>query len=416
MKCHRGTKVVGVWIGGLFAVLLVSASVPATTAQEPAEEQEAEAPEQAGSAASILIETEVWVAQPTGLEYFPATMRDSEDPASFNLLQVDHRTHPSGRYHVAYTLPGNPGTIGITYIARSENDARAEAAAGEFVFGEIAVNPDFAGYANDGLSDRFEAGTRTRLQDWRLTFSRTAFRTPHTAADWSVGWTRVKHIRDMSVAYRAVLPELPAFVPPLAECPQGECPNVLPLPDLAQITSTFEGRGVTGGIDVDFHLWQEKIVIETGVHLAVLRGSIAPDYESTTSAYICKNVCGPPLLIAEPPYDFFADPLAAPGTTVADQVYQQPLTIGVQGQSLSTTSLVVEAEVGLRWRALSWLEVFGGIRDTRYDNVGLDLRPQAIVGSLDATGFTTLGYKEIDETRRSVTYEGFYGGLAFRLK
>jgi hypothetical protein len=56
------------------------------------------------------------------------------------------------------------------------------------------------------------------------------------------------------------------------------------------------------------------------------------------------------------------------------------------------------------WRGIEW---FGGFRNARYSDVGVDIRPAA---APNYSG-TTLA---VEEKARSVTYEGFYTGLAYR--
>ena len=76
--------------------------------------------------------------------------------------------------------------------------------------------------------------------------------------------------------------------------------------------------------------------------------------------------------------------------------------------ALSTTSLILETYLGVRWQVWSELELIGGFRNTRYTDVGVDLRP--VVTSLSG-GVNLQDVREVD---RSVTYEGFYGAVAYR--
>jgi hypothetical protein len=59
--------------------------------------------------------------------------------------------------------------------------------------------------------------------------------------------------------------------------------------------------------------------------------------------------------------------------------------------------------------------VFAGIRQTHYENVGIDLRPKNVTISVTEEGQIVLNIQDIDQIDRSVTYEGLFGGLRFRL-
>lgn len=378
---------------------------PEETPKEPPKEAQegAEAPAQSDSKGEVYFEAEMWVAQPAGMEYAPATQVNPDNPFDTQVLLVDHGTEPEGRFRAGYTLPGDWGTIVVTYLMQEDNAELARATPGEFVFGEASVNPLYAGFSNDGLTDSFTTTTRTRLRDLRLDIYRPAFRSARVAGDWFVGWRRVTHIRGMSTLYRALLPDLPALIPPAVPCdPNTGCPSLAPAPDTASIDSSFEGRGVSAGLDVDFHLWQDKLWLETGVSLAVLRGRIKSDYTSNTHMYVLDGSS-----IINPPYDDFDD--------LAGRIAESQVPIGLEADSISTTSQVLDASVGLRWRALRWLEVFAGFRDTRYADVGVDLRPKVVTLS-PGSGSTVSNFQDVTEVDRSVTYEGFFGGVGFRWK
>jgi hypothetical protein len=73
---------------------------------------------------------------------------------------------------------------------------------------------------------------------------------------------------------------------------------------------------------------------------------------------------------------------------------------GIRSDGVSSTGAVLDVHLGLRWRAWRDLDVIGGFRSTRYENVGVELRPQVLM-------------EVVTEADRSVTYEGFYGGVAY---
>jgi hypothetical protein len=77
----------------------------------------------------------------------------------------------------------------------------------------------------------------------------------------------------------------------------------------------------------------------------------------------------------------------------------------------------------VRYRAWRTLEVFAGLRSTRYDDVGLEVRPTLSETSL--VGQTPRAIAGIDglsvtvpvvgvvETTHSVNYDGFFLGLGY---
>jgi hypothetical protein len=70
--------------------------------------------------------------------------------------------------------------------------------------------------------------------------------------------------------------------------------------------------------------------------------------------------------------------------------------------------------IGFRYKILRWLEVVAGFRNTHYIDVGVDIRPKVTTPQPGETGafLTTI---DVETEDRSVTYEGFYGGLRIRI-
>ena len=125
---------------------------------------------------------------------------------------------------------------------------------------------------------------------------------------------------------------------------------------------------------------------------------------SASPSATCQAFPGASTLILNPPYTQFNESFTQGGSTtyVSDSIFQGLFGIGLQSSSISATNDVVEGYIGLRYRAIKWVEVVAGFRQTSYSNVGIDLRPDST-----AQGF--------DQVSRSATYEGFYGGVTFRL-
>jgi hypothetical protein len=82
--------------------------------------------------------------------------------------------------------------------------------------------------------------------------------------------------------------------------------------------------------------------------------------------------------------------------------------IALAADNLSATSTILEANIGLRGKIWRGLDVFFGLRSANYDNVGVDYRPKVLVLDINSN------FQTVEETDRSVTYEGFYLGLSYQ--
>jgi len=100
---------------------------------------------------------------------------------------------------------------------------------------------------------------------------------------------------------------------------------------------------------------------------------------------------------------------------ILDDISQNDVSLGLQSD-VSTNSQAYDASIGFRWRTpYKRLEVFGGIRQTHYENVGVELRPKNVTITFTEDGDVVRTIQDIDQIDRSVTYEGLFGGLRFRL-
>ena len=131
--------------------------------------------------------------------------------------------------------------------------------------------------------------------------------------------------------------------------------------------------------------------------MAVLVGSVDSSYRSETHFYRVG------LQTLDAPYDDFA----LPGFT--DTVTQDTAGFGLQTESQSTNSQVLELSLGFRWAALDYMDLYAGFRSTQYGNVVSEIRPKGVVSVGSATNLV-----DASETLRSVSYQGFYLGLGFR--
>jgi hypothetical protein len=375
-------------------LLIIAAFWTPVLAQEEEEEDN-------GRFGATFAEVELWVAQASGLDYFPAIKMDPSGLIGAEPLSPNYSTESRLRYSGGYKLHKNRGALVITYYSHEEKTNIVETSPGDFIYGELLPVSTFAGFGNDGLADGFNANTRTLLRDLRIDFYRTAFDTPRARGKWFVGLRRVNHGRELGANYHALVPDLPALIPPLYE-PPIDIIGLEPQSDEAYISSYFDGRGLGAGIEVEMPLWKNRILLEGGLNIAILRGKTDAVYESTTWYYLLQQIGND--IILEPPYNEFEQVIEE--VPQIDLIVQLPSTDAMHVESLSSTAHVLEAELGFRWKAYKGLEWFGGFRSTRYTDVGLDLRSKAV----PTYGGSMMGISEID---RSATYEGFYTGLAY---
>lgn len=359
-------------------------------------QEDAPAGEADSGGGKVYAELGVWVSQPSGLEFEPAMLIDTADPFSNTILTYPIGTNRSGHYRAGYDFGGNVGSVIMTWTTHSDEYPLTDFRQGDFVFGEILADPLFAGYRNDGLADGVDARSSTVLRDLRFDYYRNAFRSSRISGRWFVGYRRVTHKREQMVDYFAILPNLPSvtFPPP----PSEPRPELFPDPDSVAQISKFEGRGFGAGLEVSMPLIQDKLFFESGVNIAVLRGKTDVAYRSTTHAYTVGGVVLP-----------VSDYQAYFGTTgLFESIQQVAINQGLETTSRSSSASVFEIALAVRWRILRWLEAFGGFRNVRYDDVGTELR----------TGPPFFGVNtnlaSVQEIERSVSYEGFYGGIALR--
>ncbi|HKQ61345.1 MAG TPA: hypothetical protein VJS92_08625 [Candidatus Polarisedimenticolaceae bacterium] len=357
---------------------------------------------------NFLIEAGSWVAQTVGIDYLPATRHDPSNPLATDVIDLTPGTTSSElRYRIAIGLPESIGTVSFVKYSHDEQQEVLQLTPGQFVWGELLAFPELAGVNNDGLADGYGALTDTRLRDYSIRYSRAAFSGPHVRADWFAGIRRVHHERSLFAAYFALAPGLPALLPPL-----GPRPDLDPLPDVALSESQYDGRGLEGGLELVFPVFHDRIQVEGGFAVGVLRGKLDAQYQSLNAAYLLTDDEGTTIL--SPPYDEFTESMPNPSNPngpplfTVDSITQIFVINGLSTRNLSTTSAVIDVHVGVRGRIWRQLEAFVGFRNTQYEDVGVDVRPQLIV-----TDFGTVR-EGSEETFRSAGYEGIYWGLAYQ--
>lgn len=416
----------------LLLVPLLALAASVAPAQEEAQEDEGH------KIGSVRLELEGWIAQPAGLEYVSATVADTTNDYTTRQVGPSFGTESEFRYRVHYDLPKKFGTfVGTYYVHGTETDSKLFSP-GSFIYGAQLIDSPFVGVNDDGLADGFIAQTYTRLREERLDFVRPAFRSAHASGDWSIGWRRVSHARRHDVTYFPLVPDLPSLIPPVVDC-EPNCPDLSPSSDIVSVKSDFRGRGPTAGLDVDFPVWQDKLMLEGGIAYSVLRGKTDASYGATEAFYVIDMQTESQIL--EPPFAEFAyftdssksilcetrdqdsngDGLPDCGAQplpASDSIREIEARYGFLAESESTTSDVLEINLGFRWQALKWLEVTGGFRSARYTDVGLDLEPSAVLARDDPfrpEDQIGLRVDDVRQTRRSVTYEGFYVGVIVRV-
>ena len=78
--------------------------------------------------------------------------------------------------------------------------------------------------------------------------------------------------------------------------------------------------------------------------------------------------------------------------------------------------MVMEMALSVRWRIWKNMDIYGGLRQSYYENIGVDLRPRTVApaGNQVSDG-VDLVVNQNDATRdlKSMTYEGLFFGIAY---
>jgi hypothetical protein len=381
-------------LGTLVFLLVAIVSISPAVAQDDETDS--------GGGVHFLIEIDAWGAQPVGVEYEPATIEDQSGTFGDDIIGFQHETTTEPYYKFALDAGEDVGTFRLTWYSQSQEQSMQQFQPGSFVYGQIQSHQLGAGYLNDGRSDGFEAGTKTKITDLRFDFSRTAFRSDHVEGRWLVGIRRVQHDRNLDTTYYALAPLQPPLIPPVSD-PR---PDLDPQADEALITSEYRGRGLEAGMEFDFALVKDRIKIETGFAVAVLRGRMDTSSISTNWVYLFTDPDDGEQYIIPPPYDLTQ--VLPDGSTVADNTTQVSETFRLNSNSRQSTSPVMDLYLGLRGRLWKGLELVLGFRSVYYGNVGVDLRPKVV--AISAAGVNVV---DVTETDRSAEYQGFYLGAAY---
>lgn len=366
-------------------------------------------------------EIEAWAVQPIGADFKPASVRDPNNVFNTRLLGIDPSTENRFRVRGGYRLKDNMGEFLVTYTSMNDAESLQRLDPGEFIYGILLTGQQHAGVFNDGLADGFIANTGLKTRDFRVDFYRDAFKGRRISSKWFIGYRRVIHERNLSATYFALAPDIPNVLNPISGVASETLFRRLqPRADTAAQSGTFNGRGLETGMAFKMNLGSSKKVwAEADFSLGVLRGKIDSDYVSTTHRYILRDTGGNFLYELAPPYDEFEqfdDPNDPTSSATAERIRQQNLRSGLNVQSDPGASMVLEMSLALRYRVWKNLDLFGGVRQTYYENVGVDLRPRTVApaGNQVSDG-VDLVVNENDATRdlKSMTYEGLYFGIAY---
>ena len=341
----------------------------------------------------------VWFTQPVGVDYVYATETDPISAFATRTRNVEFGTNDRVRWRVGAVVKGDVGSFVLTYWGAAVDQPASELVPGRFIIGEELAYPLLAGVDNDGLADGVLARTRTATRDLRLDFLREAFHTGRMSARWLAGVRLVDHDQSIAATYYALVPNLPPLIGDTGQ----PLDTLVPAPDSAARESRFSGRGIETGFEASYTLLP-KLRLEGTFVYSLLRGESQADYTSVTTFYTVTDESGAEFYLPPEFYaTFFGDP------ALLATIRQRAGAIGVHDRGSSTSASVLEAGLGFRWKAWRDLDVLGGVRQTRYENAVLEIKPRDAVISPDGT-FNLTG---IEKSYRSVGYEGFYLGIAY---
>jgi hypothetical protein len=303
----------------------------------------AEAPEDAadnGRPVKIFAEAAVWFTQPIGTDVTYATEIDEASVFATRTRNVEFGTNDRQRWRVGAVLSGDVGSFVMTSWAAADRESINRLSPGRFLVGETLAYPVFAGVNNDGLADGVTATARTLGRDMRLDFVRNAFRTNRMTARWLAGIRFVDHNQAVDAAYYALVPGLPPLISP----DDGSAAERLaPRPDVATASSRFSGRGVEAGFEASYEILP-ALRLQADFVYALLRGNISSTYASTTNAYTI-TVGDEEFLVSPEDYEIaFNDPFLP-------SINQRAFGIGIQERGSTASASVLEACLGVRWRA-----------------------------------------------------------------
>lgn len=344
----------------------------------------------------LRVEAEYWFAQPVGSDFDFATVRTVESSQS-STLPFGFGTENRARWKGSFVLPNDAGEVFLTYWSSRISRDEVTTSPGNFAFAEIQALPIYSGVLDDGYADGVFASAHLQTRDLRLEYRHTLATTDRSRVEGFVGLHTVDHDRRTEVAYYGLAAPLPPFINPVTGAP---IPSLEPVPDLVTTRSRFSGRGISVGANYRFEVAARRVWIEATFDWSLLRGSKSSTFFCSTAAW-AVNEAGQ--LFYVPPEDLGA---VIEDSTFGPRLVQVRFPVSLTEGKTSQSASVFESSVGVRWRVWKSIEVLGGIRTSRYQNLVDDIRP-TVVGS-------DLSVLDYERTSRSLGYEGFYLGAGYR--
>jgi hypothetical protein len=363
------------------------------------------------------LDLEQWVAEPNGLQYVAVVVDNPANPAVSQQFGTTHGTNGNLRFDLGFALRDEKGRFSMKYWSHDDEGFYSEYDPGTFGLREHYAPLRFAGVFDDGAADAADAYAQTKTRDFRLDYSRLAFATRHAVGRWSLGLREVDHNRAFETAYYGLVANIPAVV--------GR-EDLNPLPDRANGASSFSGRGPNFGFDVEIPMGK-RFRFSAGFSTAILRGDLSSGYTSLSRVYAVLPPGSSDIaqILASDLADYLAEWVQIPDdpNNPPPQVQQLSVPAGVVNYSRSTSAQVLEGALSVRYRVWRGLELFAGARSTRYDDVGLEVRPTlsetTLVGQSTRSvagipgSSVTIPVVGVAESTRSVDYEGFFVGLGY---
>ncbi|MDH3627527.1 MAG: hypothetical protein OEV00_00975 [Acidobacteriota bacterium] len=370
--------------------------------------QEAEGDDD-GSLFKYIAEIEIWVAQPTGLDYSPATVFDATNPFFEVYQRPTHGTSESFRYAGGLEFRRDAGALMLSYLEHRDEDVLlGESSPGNYIFTTSMASPLLAGLNDDGLADGYDSQFDTTLRDLRINYKRAAFETNRVNGSWWVGVRRVAHRRIANASYYAIVDGLPPLIPPLVTFPR---PDLDPRPDVVDTASRYSGRGLEMGMEFETAMLKsKKLKLRASVGMAFLRGKVRSEYTSISHAFTFQDPLTGVTTVMEPPYDLFGEiiQVSAGGALgpAVDFIDQITVVDSFLDEKRSLSGSVIDTEVSLNYQIHKTVEFYGGFRGSSYSNVGIESRRE--VAQIGNQLLSSIASEE-----QSAEYEGFFGGVRF---
>lgn len=381
------------------AVLLSLLVLGPAFAQDEAGGETTESGEDAGGTGRFTLQLETWITQPSGADLTVGLRQPSDSAFGTEIESLELGTDARLRYRAGYRMPGDAGSLMVTWYATAPEVEVSDLTPTEFQFLETNTAPVFQGAFDDGRADGYQSSALLTVRDLRLSYYREFRSESRVRSRWFAGYRRFSHNRQFETRYYGLVPNFPPVLPPLS----ASRPDLEPSPDRAATRSEFSARGAEAGLEFDVPMWSDRVWLETGFSVAAMRGKVDSTYESRTHFYAFRG--GTPDEIYQDPNDpaFLEDEDLTRGT------FQEAVDLSISGAGEETGTALVEGFLGFRWRFWRVFEVMGGYRVTYVDKASEEFKITDIEANRDLSQFNITGFERVS---RSLTLEGYYVGLA----